>query len=29
MYKIISGQYETGIAEQQEGYKQLFGDHSD
>ena len=26
MYKIISGQYESGTAEQQEGYKQLFGE---
>ena len=28
MYKIISGQYETGTAEQQEGYKQLFGEEN-
>lgn len=26
MYKIISGKYETGNAEQQMGYKQLFGE---
>ena len=26
MYKIISGQYESGTVEQQEGYKQLFGE---